>query len=106
MNLEKNVELVELFDCYKNMLTEKQQQVFNLYVLNDLSLQEVSELLNISRQAIKYTLDATAKTLNNLEQKLSVKKNSRKIKLELTNITNEIKDKNINKKIKKIIDKL
>ena len=106
MNLEKNVELVELFDCYKNMLTEKQQQVFDLYVLNDLSLQEVSELLNISRQAIKYTLDATAKTLNNLEQKLSVKKNSRKIKLELTNITNEIKDKNINKKIKKIIDKL
>ena len=106
MNLEKNVELVELFDCYKNMLTEKQQQVFNLYVLNDLSLQEVSELLNISRQAIKYTLDATSKTLNNLEQKLSVKKNSRKIKLELTNITNEIKDKNINKKIKKIIDKL
>ena len=42
----------------------------SMYVDNNLSLSEVSEELNISRQAVKDALDNAMATLKNMEEKL------------------------------------
>ena len=52
------------------MLTDRQQDILKMYVDNNLSLSEVSEVLGISRQAVKDALDNAMQTLKNIEEKL------------------------------------
>ena len=55
---------------YGKMLTERQQDILNMYVDNNLSLAEVSEELGISRQAVKDAIDNSLSSLKNMEEKL------------------------------------
>lgn len=102
MNLNQKLELIKLFGLYGATLTDKQIRVFKLYVLNDLSLAEVSNLFNISRQAVKYALDSATKSMKNLEKNLRFSKKLDKIKVEL----DRIKSQSDLNKIKVEIDKL
>ena len=72
MELNRIKEISSLYDLYKNMLTVKQQQVISNYVFSNLSLSEIAELENISRQAVKDLLDRTIKLLYEFETKLKV----------------------------------
>ena len=40
--MENEIFLTNLYDCYKNLLTEKQQEYFEDYYFNNLSLTEIS----------------------------------------------------------------
>lgn len=51
MNLDKRDELIELYDMYKGFLTQGQMQVMHLYLIEDLSLSEIAEILATTRQA-------------------------------------------------------
>ena len=51
--MEKNVKVSMLCQIYGKMLTEKQYQVINDYYNNDLSLSEIAENNNITRQAVR-----------------------------------------------------
>lgn len=53
---KKILEINELLDIYGDLLTVKQRQVMNLYYEEDLSLGEISEELNVSRQAVYDTV--------------------------------------------------
>jgi predicted DNA-binding protein YlxM (UPF0122 family) len=61
-----------LYDFYGEMLTNRQQEVFEDYYLNDLSLGEIAEELSISRAAVHDNLKRCEKVLNNFEDKLKL----------------------------------
>ena len=72
MDIATKVETSALYEIYGNSLTDKQKQIIDFCVLQDLSLGEVSDLLNISRQAVKYTLDNAILSMLKLEEKLNI----------------------------------
>ena len=70
MTIEDRIEIFVLAKYYGSMLTSKQMQVIRMYVDNNLSLQEVANELDISRQAVKDSLDTAVATLKNYEEML------------------------------------
>ncbi|MBF4691703.1 YlxM family DNA-binding protein [Fusibacter ferrireducens] len=69
---EKKLRLVDLYDFYGKMLTDKQNEILNLYCNMDLSLGEISENLSISRQAVHDTIKRTDKALEKIEKQLGL----------------------------------
>lgn len=88
----------KLYEAYGKLLTEKQQRIFEEYYQADLSLQEISEILNISRAAV---LDSLQKSIFKLEE-YELKINHLGFKNELEDILNS--DDNNENKIKKIME--
>ncbi len=64
----------QLFDLYGELLTEKQRQVIEEYFSYNLSLSEISEELNISRSAVKDSLEHAKNNLLNYEEKIQLLK--------------------------------
>lgn len=68
--MEKFVEQTLLYDFYGELLTERQQQVYESVVLEDYSLSEVAEDLGISRQGVHDMIRRCNHTLEEYERKL------------------------------------
>ena len=68
--MDKNVEIALLLDFYGNMLTERQREIMNLYYEDNLSLSEIAEELNISKQGVSDSLKRSEKVLYDTESKL------------------------------------
>jgi predicted DNA-binding protein YlxM (UPF0122 family) len=106
MDIATKVEMSALYEVYGNSLTEKQRQIVDFCVLQDLSLGEVSDLLNISRQAVKYTLDNAILSMLKLEHKLNILARFQNIKAKLTNLLKSTNDSNVRQQINKILEEL
>jgi predicted DNA-binding protein YlxM (UPF0122 family) len=76
--IEKKLRLVDLFDFYGKMLTEKQYEIMDLYCNCDLSLAEISENLSISRQAVHDAIKRSDKILERYEMQLGLYERSQK----------------------------
>ncbi len=70
----KNLEVSVLLDYYGKLLTEKQLDVTELYYNEDLSLGEISELEDISRQGVRDSIKRAEAFLFELEDKLGMVK--------------------------------
>ncbi|HHT27819.1 MAG TPA: YlxM family DNA-binding protein [Firmicutes bacterium] len=70
--IEKTLRMALLFDTYGSVLTEKQREIFSLYYNDDLSLGEIADNYQVSRQAVKDTLRRSETTLNALEERLGL----------------------------------
>jgi predicted DNA-binding protein YlxM (UPF0122 family) len=69
---DKIVQITLLFDFYGQLLTEKQIEIIDMYYNNDLSLSEIAEQQEISRQGVYDTLKRAEKTLAEYEAKLGL----------------------------------
>jgi len=108
--MEKNVEISVLCQLYGKVLTEKQYEVLNDYYNNDLSLSEIAENNNITRQAVRDIIKKSENKLYELEKSISLMKkilNEEKIVTKINNQLNEIEnltssDKKVKSKIQNI----
>ena len=58
-----------LFDFYGDVLTDRQKEFYDLYYNEDLSLGEIAENYNISRQGVRDVIVRAEATLTDLEDK-------------------------------------
>ena len=91
--MDKTLYLINLYDYYEELLTEKQREYFKDYYFNNLSLSEISENKKISRNAIHKVLKETENKLNHYEEILKLYKKSLKIKEIIKNIDKKTKEK-------------
>jgi len=63
-----------LYDFYGELLQDSQKKVVELYVNDDLSLSESADLLGISRQGVRDSLDRACRNLREYEEKLGLLK--------------------------------
>ncbi|MDR0845989.1 MAG: putative DNA-binding protein [Lactobacillales bacterium] len=75
MNIEKNQRINTLFDFYAVLLTQKQMNYIELYYVDDLSLSEIAEQFEVSRQAVYDNIKRTEKVLEDFEKKLGLYSN-------------------------------
>ncbi len=61
-----------LYDYYGALLSERQREVFELYYEENLSLSEIAERLDVSRQAIHIALGKANEALGTFEEKLGL----------------------------------
>lgn len=69
-NIEKKERINQLFDIYENLFTEHQIQIFQSYYQDDLSLKEIAEDFDISRNAVHDLLKRVEVMLEDYEAKL------------------------------------
>lgn len=72
MLLEKTTRMNFLFDFYQALLTDKQRSYMQLYYLDDLSLGEIAESYDVSRQAVYDNIRRTESMLEEYEEKLQL----------------------------------
>ncbi|MCD5410160.1 MAG: HTH domain-containing protein [Clostridiales bacterium] len=61
-----------MLDFYGKLLTDKQLEVMELYYNQDLSLTEIAENLNVTRQAVHDAIKKSEKSLKEYENKLNL----------------------------------
>jgi len=94
--LDEIVQLSILYDFYGELLSEHKKQIFEDYVLNDLSLGEIAQERGLSRQGVHDIVKRCAIQLKEYEDKLALirKFNSIKDKVEkIKAILSDISDK-------------
>ena len=70
--LEKTNRVNILFDFYGQLLKDRQKQFLEMYYRDDLTLSEIAELMDVSRQAVFDQLKRTENVLENYEEKLQL----------------------------------
>lgn len=68
--METKIELAYLYDFYGELLNEHQRQIYEDFVLNDLSLGEIAAEEGISRQGVHDLVKRCSKKLQDYENKL------------------------------------
>ena len=100
--MEKNVKISILCQLYGKLLTEKQYEILNDYYNSDLSLSEIAQNSEITRQAVRDILKKGEKKLFEYEEKLNFMKRTlnqekkiTKVLAELTKIQKDYSDKQV-----------
>lgn len=88
-----DIHYVELFDYYGDLFTDKQKEYFKDYYENNLTLQEIADNNNVTRNAVHKNIKDIVQKLDYYEEKLNLYKNKKKIEKLIENIDKDIKEK-------------
>ena len=102
--MEEKVRISILLEIYGKLLTEKQNEYMDLYYNQDLSLSEIGDNNDITRQAVRTILLKSKKKLEEYEEQLKFMQKEEKIKKCIEELEETNADKKILKKIKQQID--
>ena len=88
------INLNETYIYYKDLFTDKQQMYFEDYYMNDLSLSEIAENYDVSRNAVHNQLKIVEEKIMHYEDVLGLKRKKEKVINLLSNkIEEEVLDK-------------
>jgi predicted DNA-binding protein YlxM (UPF0122 family) len=100
--MEKNVKISMLCEIYGKLLTEKQLKILDDYYNQDLSLSEIAENEEITRQAVRDIIMKGENKLFDFEEKLKIMKRTFKqeekiaiVLSELSKIQTKFSDKQV-----------
>ena len=77
--MEERVYIISLYDYYGKLLTDKQQKYFEDYYFDNLTMEEIAENDNISKNAVSKQLINIKEKLNYYEDILKLNYNKEKI---------------------------
>lgn len=107
--MEKHIEISILLEIYGELLTKKQYEVLNHYYNEDLSLSEIAENSNISRQGVRDIIKKGESKLFEYEEKLSIMKKTQQNEKTIESILSRLSKLQENlsdKKIEKILNEV
>ena len=97
--MEERDYMIILYDYYGDLFNEKQKLYFEEYYFKNLSLGEISDNLNVSRNAIHKSLRTIEEKLQFYEEKLQLHYKTKQIR----DIINKSSDKTLKAKLKELI---
>ena len=107
--MEKKVEISILWQIYGKMLTDKQYEYIDYYYNKDLSLSEIAEINEITRQAVRDIIKKGERKLFEFEEKLLFMKKTinqeKQIEHILLNL-NKIQKDSSDKKVESILEEV
>ena len=110
---EKNLNISLLLDFYGDILSERQQNMLEMYYNEDCSLSEIAENFSISRQGVRSVLKKGETILIEMEEKLhlatrflKMRNKSTEIASELELINSKINNDDISSKIHSLINEV
>ena len=98
--MEKFVYYNYLLDIYGFLLTEKNAKIFALYYADNLTMQEIADMMQVSKSFVGTSIKNTEKKLNYWEENLKIFTMKEKLKNLLTEKNSTI----IKEKIKNIVE--
>ena len=100
--MEDREKIIILYDYYGELFTETAKLYFESYYFDNLSLAEIAENVEKSRNAIHKSIKHTINTLYEYENKLKLYKKEQKLKQIITKIS----DQKIKKEIEELLWKI
>lgn len=97
--MDKTIYLNQLYDYYSELFTEKQKHYFEDYYFKDLSLAEIAENYQVSRNAVHGQLKIVEEKLEEYESILKLSKKGKEIK----KLLSKIEDRGLAEEIEKLI---
>ena len=97
--MKEQEEIVILYDYYGELFNDKQRKYFEAYYFDNLSLSEISENEDISRNAIHKCVKSVVNKLYEYEDKLGLYKKECKLK----KIIDKVNDKEIKKELEGLL---
>ena len=94
--MDKTVYYSTLYDYYSGLLTDNQREIFEDYYFENLTLQEIADNNEVSKNAIHKTINTITKKLETYEEILKYNEKIEKIKT-------IIKDENLLEEVMEIL---
>ena len=101
--MDKSVMMSMLLEIYGNLLTPTQKDTASLYYDQNLSLSEIAEELNITRQGVRKNLSLADEKLVDFEEKLGFLKQKLNQNKVLEEVIEKIQDHDLKNKLSKLL---
>lgn len=87
--MNETTDLIIKYDYYNQLLDDKEKKYFEYYYFDNMSLQEISENNNVSRNAVHKQLKKVKEKLEYYEDKLNLIEKSNKLKIIINSVSDE-----------------